>query len=148
MIEGLLSALVVAYLQRTNQAALRLASDPSHATEAGGLRKWRAAWIALILAALATPLGLLAPGTAWGEWGSKQLAELGLKFIPEGLLKLEGLWGAPMARYEVPALGNARLGYILSAVSGILLVGIVAGLFSALFTSGKRIEETVREPHR
>ncbi len=148
VIEGLLSALVVAYLQRTNQAALQLDSDAGRAAEAGGLRKWRAAWMALILVALATPLGLLAPGTAWGEWGSKQLAELGLKFIPEGLLKLEGLWGAPMARYEVPALGNARLGYILSAVSGILLVGIVAGLFSALFTSGKRIEETVREPHR
>ena len=70
VIEGLLTALVVAYLQRANQAALNLAGRPSPACEAGGLRKWRAAWLVLILAALATPLGLLAPGTAWGEWGS------------------------------------------------------------------------------
>jgi cobalt/nickel transport system permease protein len=149
VIEGLLTALVVAYLQRSNQAALKLAGHPSQAADAGGLRKWRAAWLALILTAMATPLGLLAPGTAWGEWSSKQLTELGLKFIPEGLLKLESLWGAPMARYEVPALGNASLGYMLSAFLGILLVGIMAALFSALFTgllpSGKRAEDPVRD---
>jgi cobalt/nickel transport system permease protein len=147
-IEGLITALVIAYLQRTNQAALRLARDPSQATAAGGLGKWRVAWFILILAALATPLGLLAPGTAWGEWGSSQLAELGLKFIPQGLLKLEGLWGAPMAGYEVPALGNASLGYIISALLGILLVGVMVALFSALFTTRARAEETVREPRR
>jgi cobalt/nickel transport system permease protein len=149
VVEGLVTALVVVYLQRSNQAALKLAGDPTQAAEVGGLRKWRVAWLALILAALATPLGLLAPGTAWGEWSSKQLTELGLKFIPEGLLKLEGLWGAPMARYEVPALGNASLGYMLSAILGILLVGVLAALFSGLFTGlstgGKGADEPVRQ---
>jgi cobalt/nickel transport system permease protein len=149
VIEGLVTALVVAYLQRSNQAALKLAGDPAQAAEAGGLPKWRAAWLVLILAALATPLGLLAPGTAWGEWSSQQLAELGLKFIPEGLLKLEGLWGAPMASYDVPALGNASLGYMLSALLGILLVGVTVALFSALLTGlstgRKRAEEPARE---
>jgi cobalt/nickel transport system permease protein len=146
VIEGLLTALVVAYLQRSNQPALNLAGNSTQAVDAGGLRKWRAAWLFLIVAALATPLGLLAPGTAWGEWGSHQLAELGLKFIPEGLLKLEGLWGAPMAGYEVHALGNASLGYVISALLGVLLVGIMAALFSALFTTRKPAEETLREP--
>jgi cobalt/nickel transport system permease protein len=148
VIEGLLTALVVAYLQRTNKPALKLAGDPAQAAQAGGLLKWRAAWLVLIVAALATPLGLLAPGTAWGEWGSHQLAELGLKFIPQGLLKLESLWGAPMAGYEVRALGNASLGYIISALLGILLVGVMVALFSALFTTRTRAEETVREPRR
>jgi cobalt/nickel transport system permease protein len=148
VIEGLLTALVVAYLQRSNQPALNLAGNPAQVAETGGLRKWRAAWLALIVAALATPLGLLAPGTAWGEWGSHQLAELGLKFIPEGLLKLESLWGAPMAGYEVHALGNASLGYVISALSGILLVGVMVALFSALFTSRKPAEEKLREPRQ
>ncbi len=148
VIEGLLTALVVAYLQRSNQTALKLAGNPAQAAEVGGLRKWRAAWLALIVLALATPLGLLAPGTAWGEWGSHQLAELGLKFIPEGLLKLEGLWGAPMAGYEVHALGNASLGYVISALLGVMLVGVMAMLFSALFTAGKPAEDTLREPPR
>jgi cobalt/nickel transport system permease protein len=149
VIEGLVTALVVAYLQRSNQAALKQVGDPAQAADAGGLHKWRAAWLVLILAALATPLGLLAPGTAWGEWSSQQLAELGLKFIPEGLLKLEGLWGAPMAGYEVHALGNASLGYMLSALLGILLVGVMVVLFSALLTGlsagRKRAEEPARE---
>jgi cobalt/nickel transport system permease protein len=148
VIEGLVTALVVAYLQRANQPALKLAGDSGLATEAGSLGKWRAAWVVLILAALATPLGLLAPGTAWGEWGSQQLTELGLKFIPEGLLKLESIWGAPMARYEVSALGNASLGYMISALMGILLVGVMAALFSALFIRGKRAEETAQDRQR
>ena len=149
VIEGLVTALVVAYLQRSNQAALKLAGDSTQTAGAGGLHKWRAAWLVLILAALATPLGLMAPGTAWGEWSSQQLADLGLKFIPEGLLKLEGLWGAPMARYEVHALGNASLGYMLSALMGIVLVGVLAALFSALvtgqLTGRKRAEEPTQE---
>jgi cobalt/nickel transport system permease protein len=148
VIEGLVTALVVAYLQRSNQAALKVADDPALASEAGGLRKWRAAWLALIVSALATPLGLLAPGTAWGEWGSHQLAELGLKFIPEGLLKLEGLWGAPMAGYEVPALGNASLGYVVSALLGVVLVSVIVVLFAALFTGRKPAEETLHAPRR
>jgi cobalt/nickel transport system permease protein len=148
VVEGVLTALVVAYLQRSNQAALKLAGDPAQAIETGGLGKWRAAWLVLIVAALVTPLGLLAPGTAWGEWGSHQLAELGLKFIPEGLLKLEGLWGAPMAGYEVHALGNASLGYVVSALLGVLLVSVMVVLFSTLFTTGERAEETLHEPRR
>lgn len=148
VIEGLLTALVVAYLQRSNQAVLKLAGDPTQAAGTGGLRKWRAAWFILILLALATPLGLLAPGTAWGEWGSHQLTELGLKFIPEGLLKLEGLWGAPMAGYEVHALGNASLGYVISALLGILLVAVMAVLFSSLFTTRQPVEDTSRESTR
>ena len=73
--------------------------------------------------------------------GLQQLAELGLKFIPEGLLKLEGLWGAPMAGYEVPALGNASLGYIISALLGVLLVGVMVALFSLLFSPGNPLKK-------
>ena len=56
------------------------------------------------------PLGLLAPGTAWGEWGTEQLSSLGLAFIPQGMAKLSGLWSAPLPGYDLPALKNANLG--------------------------------------
>jgi len=36
------------------------------------------AWGALGLVALATPIGLLASGTAWGEWGVAELKTMGL----------------------------------------------------------------------
>lgn len=138
VIEGVVTALVVAYLQRANRSVLEITDRPELAAEAGSFGRLRGLWVGLVVLIIATPLGLLAPGTAWGEWGSDQLAGLGLAFVPEGLAKLESLWGAPLAGYDLPALGNANLGYILSAVVGIGLIAIVAWLFTALLTSGSR----------
>lgn len=138
VIEGVVSALVVAYLQRTNPAVLEVTERPALVAEAGGFGRLRWLWVGLAVLVVATPLGLLAPGTAWGEWGSNQFAELGLNYVPQGLVKLESLWGAPLAGYDLPALGNANLGYILSAVVGILLVAVVAWLFTTLLTAGSR----------
>ena len=73
--------------------------------------------------ALATPLGLLASGTAWGEWGVDELRTMGLGFIPQGLQKLAGWWPAPLPDYGFPRMG-AVIGYILSAMVGIALIGI------------------------
>jgi len=137
VVEGLITALVVAYVQRTNQAALEVTAQPALAAEVGTFRRLRLLWIGLAVLILATPLGLLAPGTAWGEWGSDELTGRGLAFVPQGLKQLEGLWGAPLAGYDLPALGNSSLGYILSAAVGIVVIGIVAWLFTVLLTSGR-----------
>ncbi len=80
----------------------------------------RTLWVAMLVLAVVSPLGLLAPGTAWGEWGTEELARMGLKSIPEGIARLSGVWGAPLQGYNLPALGNSNLGYILSALVGIL----------------------------
>jgi cobalt/nickel transport system permease protein len=138
VIEGGVTALVVSYLQRTNRAVLDVAAQPALAEEVSRIGRLRGLWVGLAVLALATPLGLLAPGTAWGEWGSGQLAQRGLGFVPAGLQKLESLWGAPLAGYHVPALGNTALGYVISAFMGLLVVGIVSWLFTALLTSGRR----------
>lgn len=137
VIEGVVTALVVVYLQRANRSVLEVADRPALAAEAGSFGRLRGLWVGLVVLIIATPLGLLAPGTAWGEWSSKQLASRGFSFVPEGLAKLEGLWGAPLARYDLPALGNVRLGYILSAVVGIVLIAVIAWLFSALLGRGQ-----------
>jgi cobalt/nickel transport system permease protein len=137
VVEGGLTALVIAYLQRTNQAALQIAMQPALASEAGSFRRLRVLWVALAVLIFATPLGLLAPGTAWGEWGSDEFAALGLSFVPQGLAQLEGLWGAPLPDYDLPALGNQNLGYILSAVVGIVVVAVVTWLFTTALTSGR-----------
>ncbi len=134
-IEGLLTALVVAYLQRTNRAALEVTASPDLAAEAGSFGRLRALWVGLVVLIFVTPLGLLAPGTAWGEWGSKQFSSLGLGFVPEGLKNMEGLWGAPLKNYNLPALGNSSLGYILSAGLGIVVVAVIAWLSVTLLTS-------------
>ncbi len=132
VVEGVLTALVVMYLQRSNVSVLEAADKPMAAVESGSFRKLRWLWIGLAVLIIASPLGLLAPGTAWGEWGTKQLAERGLGSIPAGLKQLSGLWGAPMAGYRLAPLGNAPLGYLISAVLGIAMIALILWLFSML----------------
>ena len=137
VVEGLVTAMVVAYLMRANQPALEIVKKDQIPVEAGGFAKWRALWIGLVALILIVPVGLLAPGTAWGEWGAEELTSLGLAFIPQGMEKLSALWSAPLPDYELPSLGNANLSYILSALVGIAVVIIVVWLFTMLVTAKK-----------
>jgi hypothetical protein len=112
-------------------------NKPQVAPEMSGFAKWRALWIGLAALVVIVPIGLLAPGTAWGEWGVEELTSLGLAFIPQGLAKLSSLWSAPLPDYDLPSLGNASLAYILSAVVGIIIVVVVVWLFTTLVTQRK-----------
>ncbi|HUH99358.1 MAG TPA: cobalt transporter CbiM [Anaerolineales bacterium] len=134
--EGILAALVVAYLQRSNLPVLEAAERPALLAQSGTPMKLRWLWVALAILVVASPLGLLAPGTAWGEWGTRQLTDRGLSFIPSGLQRLSGLWGAPFAGYDLPLLGNVNLGYVFSAVMGVVIIAIVVWLFTILLTAG------------
>ena len=135
VVEGILTALVVAYLQKSNIPVLEAAEKPALLAESSAPLKLRWWWVALVILVVASPLGLLAPGTAWGEWGTEELTSRGLSAIPAGLEKLSTLWGAPFADYDLPALGNANLGYVFSAVTGIVIIAIVVWLFMMLLTS-------------
>ncbi len=138
VVEGLVTALIVAYLMRANQPALSMVNEPYLPPEAGGFARWRALWVGLAALVVITPVGLLAPGTAWGEWSAEELTRLGLAFIPQGLEKLSGLWSAPLSGYDAPALANANLGYLLSAAVGVLITIAVVWLFSLLLTGAKK----------
>jgi len=136
-VEALVTALVVAYLQRANQSALEIINKPEISPELSGFARWRILWIGLAVLIVLVPIGLLAPGTAWGEWGTEQLSSLGLAFIPQGMAKLSGLWSAPLSGYDLPALKNSNLGYVLSGIVGTIVIGIVAWLFTMLVTTHK-----------
>lgn len=136
VVEGLLTALVIAYLQRSNAAILESSEKPTLPGEVGGFRRLGWLWAGLGVLVVASPLGLLAPGTAWGEWGTQELSKMGLKAIPAGLEKLSTLWGAPLSGYDLPVLGNTNLGYVLSALLGIVITVLVVWLFMLLLTSG------------
>ena len=124
-IEAIVTGLVVAYLSRSHQHLI-LASRFQNVTGPG--RSFRPLWVGLGIIILLTPLGLLAPGTAWGEWGAEELQGMGLGFVPNGLERLGGLWPALFADYTIPGWG-AELGYILSAILGAcIIVGIIWGV--------------------
>jgi cobalt/nickel transport system permease protein len=137
VVEGLITALIVVYLLRTNPSAMGLVKKAEIAPEASGFARWRALWIGLAALAVIVPVGLLAPGTAWGEWGTEELTRLGLAFIPHGMARLASFWSAPLPGYDLPALGNASLAYILSAMVGIIIIVVVVWLFTMLVTARK-----------
>ncbi len=138
VVEGVLTALVVVFLQRSHSEFLQMNQTVGGMEGAGGLRRLRWLWAGLIVLVVVSPLGLLAPGTAWGEWGTSELVKLGWKNVPAGLEQLSRIWGAPLARYNLPALGNASLGYLLSAVLGLVVVATVVWLFTLLLAAGSK----------
>ena len=87
--------------------------------------------VVVLVAALvvATPLGLLAEGTAWGEWGADEIAETGAGFTPAGMT--DGFeWNALMPDYTLGALPDVAA-YIVSAVAGVALLVIVFKLLAS-----------------
>lgn len=116
-VEAVITGGIFAYLQRTHSSLIK--ADSPQKKEG---KLW-ILWGALGLAVLATPIGLLASGTAWGEWGVEELHEMGLGFIPQGIERFTGWWPAPIPDYGFSRMG-AVIGYILSA-----LVGIAAVIF-------------------
>jgi cobalt/nickel transport system permease protein len=77
--------------------------------------------ILLAVLAIATPLGLIAEGDAWGEWGVEDLAQM-VGYEPAGFSGWE--WSAIMPDYTLAGLPDF-VAYILSAVIGIALLVLV-----------------------
>jgi cobalt/nickel transport system permease protein len=89
---------------------------------------------------LLTPLGLLAPGGAFGEDAPQNLnlPKVGLSAIPQGLSRYTGLWHhAIFDGYHFGGGAPAWLGYVISALVGILAVGLLVYLI------GKAVEAVV-----
>ena len=91
--------------------------------------------IGLMILIIFVPLGLLAVGETFGEWGPVELKEK-IGFVPPGLERLTGIWNAPLSDYGVPGdeSQTGKVGaYILAAVIGVVLCGGV------LFFVGKKV---------
>ncbi|WP_329236469.1 cobalt transporter CbiM [Actinoallomurus sp. NBC_01490] len=138
--EAILTAGVVAYLQRANIGLLRVnhpnVAVPGEATERKP-RRVRPITIALgavAVMALLTPLGLLAPGGAFGEDAPEDLDlhKYHLNAVPSGLNKYNGFWHhAIFNGYDFSSDSHPTVGYIISAVVGIAVIGAVIFLIGA-----------------
>jgi cobalt/nickel transport system permease protein len=97
------------------------------------------ALVAVLIAA--TPLGLLATGSAWGEWGADEIAEVvtngsALGYTPSGLANGWSL-NALMPDYALEGM-NEVAAYILSAVIGVALLIILFKLLSVALKGKKK----------
>jgi len=145
MAELVVSAGVVAYLQRA-EPSLLLATAPNASLEtarsAAEHPVTRPLWIALAVLLVLTPLGILAAGSAWGEWSPEDFSNAASRqqiaaasanrlppaAVPAGLERMSSFWTAPMPRYAPPFLKSAAFGYALSAMLG---AGIIIFIFLA-----------------
>ncbi|MDR1727261.1 MAG: cobalt transporter CbiM [Acidobacteriota bacterium] len=126
-IEAAFTALVGAFVMKAAPEAL----DDAR----GGGRRQVAVYALVAAMICLAPLGLLAAGTAWGEWGAEEIAEVvtggkALGFVPAGLengFSFEAL----MPDYTVAGLPETA-GYVLCALFGaavsIILFRLLAGL--------------------
>ena len=134
VVEGLITVVVVEFVRRTapdviepfarvSETSASSAGSAAHA----GLR--RSAWIALGVVALLSPIGLLATGDAWGEWGAEDfMSATGLDYVPQYIA--DGFtWNALLPDYSLAGLPDV-MGYILSAVIGIAVLTIVFRLLA------------------
>jgi cobalt/nickel transport system permease protein len=139
LVEAVLCAGVVAYLQRADAGRLALNHPgiPATATEAAAApARWSPtkvtiAFIAVMVAL--TPLGLLAPGGAFGEDAPEDLdlAAHGLQAIPAGLATYNGFWShALLGGYGFADGEHPTLAYLVSALVGIAVVGAAIFLIS------------------
>jgi cobalt/nickel transport system permease protein len=135
---------VVVYLQRTNPALLgqkpSATFDEARPVAASGWATTRPLWTRLALLMLLTPLGILAAGTAWGEWGARDFSDPQMRQQivaasgnvapplqqPRGLARLSSLWSAPFPQYAPPFVRHPAFGYVMSAVFG---SGLILGSF-------------------
>ena len=135
---------VVAYLQRADPALLRLtapgaagaADGAQSVARRGGWRTARPLLVGLAVLMVLSPLGLLAAGTAWGEWAPEdfnspqarqdiQAGSLNAQApqqAPAGLEQLSSVWTAPIPDYAPAFMQSEAFGYILSAVFGTGLI--------------------------
>lgn len=152
--ELVISSGMLAYLQRTDPALLRLtAPDAPPATgpirqpgDALRLPAARKLWLALAALLILTPLGILAVGGAWGEWSSRDFSDPQARreiaaasrgqapppAAPRGLERLSSVWTAPLSRYAPTFIRGASFGYLVSAMVGVGLVIVAALLLNGL----------------
>jgi hypothetical protein len=97
-------------------------------------KRYRNLCVALGALVILSPLGLIATGTAFGEWGPDQLQDK-IGFVPAGLVRMADLWShAPLKDYGIPGFDGSFIqsaaGYILSAVVGVILVASIMTIFT------------------
>jgi len=156
--EMILAGGMVAYFQRANPrllehaapGAVRNTDAPRTAVDQGAWSTLRPLWYTLALLLALTPLGILAGGAAWGEWGVHDFAQAEARQriaaasshlappaqAPHGLERLARLWTAPFPQYAPAFVRRPALGYLLSAMFGSGIIILVFLIVSAAYARG------------
>ena len=133
VVEGIITAGVYGFIKKVSPGIIY-----------EGLKiKMKPVYGLLIAMVCLSPFGLLATGTAWGEWSSEEINSVvtngkALGFIPKGMEKGFN-FNALIPDYSVNGVPEI-MGYILSAIGGIAIVIIIFKLISSIKGSQEKRE--------
>lgn len=146
--EAVVTAGLVGWLQKYEPALLR-APLPQESLVPGGESRTakdkkttpvinlRPLWLGMAILMVISPLGLLATGTAWGEWAPEEVPGVAADYgahpeVPPGLEKLAATWSAPFPDYTIPLLAQEHTAYIASAIMGVGLIWLALLVWNLL----------------
>lgn len=138
VIEAVVTALVLVYIARKEGSPAGTGEAGLAPADGKGAAGYRNLWIGIGILVLLTPVGLIASGSAWGEWTAAELKAL-LGYAPDKLKQLEGMWPALMANYNLPGWDSpfmSVVGYVLAAAVGVGLIATIAFVISRFLPSG------------
>lgn len=121
-VEALGTALVISYIYKTDAGLIKRPE---------GLRPL---WAVLIFLIVLTPIGLIAIGTPWGEWGASDLKGI-IGYLPSGMEGLGGVWKGLLPGYTLSGANGAASAvfYILSAAIGSGAIVLIVYLWGRLW---------------
>lgn len=119
VVEALATALVVSYVLKMG------------ITVEAGRSAYKSLWVIIAVLIALVPLGLIAAGTPWGEWGKDELGRL-LGYVPSGIERFEGAWKGILPDYG-QSEGNRALLYVVSALIGSAFVVAAVYVWSRLW---------------
>jgi cobalt/nickel transport system permease protein len=136
-IEAVLTVAIFAYLRQLNPELFR----------AGDLKRVRARWLVILVAAfiVVVPLGLIASGSAWGEWGAAEIQQR-VGYVPHGLGLLGDRWKGLLPDYGWSGANGAWswVAYVVSAIVGVAVLSVVAW---AVVSTRRRRHRSVPPDH-
>lgn len=118
VVEGIVTAGVFGFIKKVSPGTIY----------EGEKKKTKSIYGLLMLMVLLSPIGLIASGTAWGEWGLDEISSVvtggkALGYVPKGMK--EGFsFNALMPDYAINGVPEI-LGYILSAIAGVAILLII-----------------------
>ena len=125
IVEAVFTVAIFAFVKRVSPGTI----------QEGSQQKTKPLFALLVALIVLSPLGLLASGTAWGEWGADEISEVvhggqALGFTPTGM---QGGFSfeSPIPDYAMAGVPEV-VGYIISAIAGVAILVILFKLLSLL----------------
>lgn len=119
VLEGFVTAGVYSYVKKVSPEIIYK----------GTIKRLRPLYRFIIALILISPLGLLATGTAWGEWSAEEINKF-VGFIPKGMERGFNFI-APMGDYTLKGVFEP-VAYIFSALVGVILIFLIFSFLGKL----------------